>query len=476
MKYVKSIFISMTVLVFIFLLSGCANPKESEDKKSNDKIGPKTLYISLTIPNNLANNVVLNKNITAMFSEEMSPATINNNTFILKQESNIIACSVKYVRNLATLDPKNDLMENTTYSVTITKDVKALTGNAMSADKVWRFTTGKAKDYTAPTVNYITPDNLAANVAVDTNIIATFSEVIDAPSITNQTFILTRNTTYVECVLIHAGNVAVLNPTRNLLANTKYNVIITNGILDLAGNSMTYDKNWSFTTGPSSESGPASVELGSADNFVLLAKTGIDTVPTSTVKGDIGISPSAASYITGFSLTMDASNIFSQSNQITGRVFAANYSPPTPANMTKAISDMETAYKDAAGRLIPDFTELGNGNISGLTLVPGLYKWSTGVLVTKDVTIHGGANAVWIFQIAGELTLASGTKIILTGGAQAKNIFWQVTDSVAINTNAHLEGITMSAKKITLATSASANGRLMSQAAISLDGNTVLQP
>lgn len=222
--------------------------------------------------------------------------------------------------------------------------------------------------------------------------------------------------------------------------------------------------------------GPAPVVLRTAGDFVILAKSGIDTVPDSVVTGDIGVSPIDSTAITGFSLVLDASTTFSASAQVTGMVFAADYTSPTPANMTTAISDMETAYTDAAGRPTPDFTELGAGDISGLTLVPGLYKWGTGVLISADVTLSGGPNDVWIFQIAEGITQASATSIILSGGALPKNVFWQVFGAVALDPAAHFEGIILSQTEITLATGASMNGRLLSQTAVTLDQSTVTQP
>ena len=169
----------------------------------------------------------------------------------------------------------------------------------------------------------------------------------------------------------------------------------------------------SSTDGPTSmDSGfsPASaVTLGAVGGYVILAKTGISTVPTSAITGNLGVSPAAASYITGFSLTADATNVFSTSPQVTGKVYAADYAPPTPSNLTTAVGDMELAFTDAAGRA-PDVTELGAGNIGGMTLDPGVYKWGTGLLIPTDVTLTGSATGVWIFQIAQDLTMSSGTK------------------------------------------------------------------
>jgi len=144
--------------------------------------------------------------------------------------------------------------------------------------------------------------------------------------------------------------------------------------------------------------------------------------------------------------------------------------------MTSAISDLEAAYTDAAGRTSPNFTELGAGDISGLTLVPGLYKWGTGILISTDITLNGGANDVWIFQISGDITMAPGTKMILTGGAKPENIFWQSSGTVLLDTTAHLEGIVLCQTGITLATGAIVNGRLFSQTAVSLDSSTITRP
>ena len=118
----------------------------------------------------------------------------------------------------------------------------------------------------------------------------------------------------------------------------------------------------------------APVNLGTAGNFVILAKSGISTIPTSAITGDIGVSPIDSTAITGFSLILTAGSPFATSAQITGKVYAPDYAAPTPDNLTTAIGDMQTAYTDAAGRTTPDFTELGAGQIGGLTLVPGLYK------------------------------------------------------------------------------------------------------
>jgi hypothetical protein len=229
---------------------------------------------------------------------------------------------------------------------------------------------------------------------------------------------------------------------------------------------------------PAATAGQAPVNLGTAGNFTILAKTGISTVPASAITGDIGVSPIDSTAITGFSLILDSTTQFSTSPQVTGKVYAPDYASPTPVKLTTAIGDMETAFTDAAGRTLPDFTELGAGNIGGLTLSPGLYKWGTDVTIPTDVTLAGGPNDVWILQIAGNLNIAGAKSVALSGGAQAGNIFWQVAGGVGVDlgTTSHFEGIILAVKGINLQTGASIHGRLLAQTAVTLDANAVTAP
>jgi len=227
-------------------------------------------------------------------------------------------------------------------------------------------------------------------------------------------------------------------------------------------------------TGGGGGRGPAPVVLGTAGSYVILAKSATSNVPTSVITGNIGLSPAAASFITGLGLTLPAGGAFSTSAQVTGNIYASDYAVPTPVNLTTAIGDMQTAYVDAAGRTSPDHTELAAGSIGGLTLPAGLYKWSNSVLINTSVTLSGNANDVWIFQIAGGVTQAAATRVILTGGALPQNVFWQVAGVVSIGTTAHMEGEVMSLTAITLKTGASVNGRLFAQTAVTLAGNAIV--
>ena len=224
-------------------------------------------------------------------------------------------------------------------------------------------------------------------------------------------------------------------------------------------------------------SDPTAVNLGTAGNFVILAKTGISTTGVTAITGDLGISPAASTFVTGYGLIMDASGTYSISTLVTGKIYASNYTTPTPGKMTTAISDMETAYTDAAGRTLPDSIELGAGNITGKTITHGLYKWGTGVLISAGgVTISGSATDVWIFQIAGNLDVASGAIITLSGGAKPSNIFWQVAGQVNLGTTAAMKGIILCQTQIVMNSGATLDGRALAQTAVTLIANTVTQP
>ncbi len=242
----------------------------------------------------------------------------------------------------------------------------------------------------------------------------------------------------------------------DLLANARYAMVYT-------------------VTANAVAAGPAVVLLGTAGNFAILGKTAVSTVPGSIITGNVGVSPAATSFLTGFSLTM-VGTLSATSPQVTGSLYGADMSPPTSSNLTTAVSNMEAAYTDAAGRPTPDYLNLGSGNIGGLTLAPGLYKWGSSVTVPADVTISGGPNDVWIFQMSGNLTISASKHITLAGGAQAKNIFWQVAGDAVLQAGASLEGNILSQSAIILQTGATLNGRALAQTRVTLDSAVVTKP
>jgi hypothetical protein len=212
------------------------------------------------------------------------------------------------------------------------------------------------------------------------------------------------------------------------------------------------------------------VDLGVAGDFAILSKTGVTDVYKSAITGDVGSSP-----ITGAAVLVRCS-------EVVGTIYTVDAAGPLPCRITNAtrlgtaVLDMQAAYTDAAGRVNPDFLNLGAGNIGGKTLTPGLYKWSTSLIIPTDITISGSPTDVWIFQVAGTLKMSSAVRITLAGGAQAKNIYWVVAGAVTFGTTSHFEGNILGQTGINLQTGATLNGRMLAQTAVTLQMNTVVMP
>ena len=344
---------------------------------------------------------------------------------------------------------------------------------------------------TEPTVISSSPVNRATNIPTSTNsgenvvsgaaVTATFSQPMDPQTVNSSgsgilpTFTVTEaNGSDIPGVVVmnDANTVATFTPTASALnPNTTYTAAVTMAAKSAAGVAMGNAIAWTFETGAIQFIGQAPVYLGAARRFAILTKSGITDVPPSAINGDAGASP-----ITGAAIHLTCAEM------ATGIIYSVNAAGPLPCSvtapllLTTAVGDMEAAYTDAAGRTLPNHINLGAGHIGGLTLAPGLYKWTTGVSISTDVTLWGGTDAVWIFQIAGTLTQAAATRVILAGGARPKNIFWQASGAVAIGTTAHFEGDILAKKYIAMKTGASANGRLLAQTAVTLEKNAVSRP
>ncbi len=218
--------------------------------------------------------------------------------------------------------------------------------------------------------------------------------------------------------------------------------------------------------------GPAPVVLGTAANFVILTKIGITDVPSSVITGNIGVSSTS-----GTAIVVTCA-------EVTGTIFSADAAGPLPcrvpnaATLTTAVTDMQAAYTDAAGRAagVGPNLNLGAGTLTNQTLVPGTYTWASNVTIPTNLTFSGGANDVWILQIPGTLNLDPNMQVLLTGGAKAKNIFWQVAGTVTLGAASHFEGDVLAQTNITMLTGASISGRLLSQTLAALNQNTVTLP
>ncbi len=314
---------------------------------------------------------------------------------------------------------------------------------------------------TAPTATFSRPMNPATIDSVQPGQQLTFSLVDSFGN--NVAGIVSMDVT---------NTVATFTPmTWALNANTAYVATISTTAATAGGVALAKPVSWTFTTKNVPFTSQAPVDLGTAGTFAILSKTGVTDVYASVVNGDVGSSP-----ITGAAVLLTCPEV------ATGTIYTVDAAGPIACRttnatfLTAAIGDMQLAYTNAAGRSLPDATELGAGQIGGLTLTPGLYKWSSNVLISNDVTLSGGPNDVWIFQIAGQITQASATRVSLAGGALAKNIFWQAAGGVAIGTTAHFEGVLLGKTLIAVKTGASVNGRLLAQTAVTLQKNAVTQP
>jgi len=201
----------------------------------------------------------------------------------------------------------------------------------------------------------------------------------------------------------------------------------------------------------------APVGLGAASPFAILAGTTVTNTGASTISGDVGVSPGSA--VTGFS-SVTLSN---------GTVDAGD----TAA--AQAQSDLTTAYNDAAAS---GPATSAPADLTGLTLSPGVYAGGA-IGLSGTVTLDGQGNpdAVFIFKAASTLITGSSSKVVLTNGAQACNVFWQVTSSATLGSASVFDGTILALTSITADTGASVAGRLLARnGGVTLQANTITTP
>jgi len=446
------------------LLAGCGDAdKNAGAGKPGDPLTPPA--VTSVNPLNgstftCGNPVVIN----ATFSKAMNPATINTTTFTLTTGATSAAGVVSYAAatNVATFTPSAPLLPNSLYIATITTGAQDQFGNGLTANFTWSFTT--SPQCPPPTVTAVTPSN--GNLAVCPNtalITATFSHAMNPATINMTTFTLTGPggaSVSGQVSYIAATMIATFTPSAALIANTKYTATITTGAQDTGGVPLAVSFVWTFTTSPICGGG-AAIPLGAACAFGILGATPVvsSTGPTH-VTGDIGIWPAAS--ITGF-----------PPGTLTGAQHLGD------AVAMTAQGDLTTAYNLAAGAAGGAAL---TADIGGQTLPPGVYKATTTLGITGILTLDGSTNpnGVWIFQVGTALTTAAGpgkSQVLLIGGAQAHNVFWQIGSSATLGTFSTFSGTIMAQASITLGTGAVLNGRALARTgAVSMDSNPVNVP
>jgi hypothetical protein len=420
-----------------------------------DSIQP---FVIFSDPDNGATGVGINKKIAATFSETMNPVTVNTATFTLQQGNTPVPGTVIYSGVTAVFSPLVPLASNTTYTATVRMESSDLAGNQMAADQAWSFTTGNAADTIAPIVVSSDPVDGAIGVPLNKAIRATFSKGMDPLTINPSTFIVSQNGIQVPGTVTYVDNAATFRSTINLTANTTYTATVLMEVTDLAGNQMTNDVMWEFTTGVTTAQ--QSIALGSASAFATLAGSTVSSTGLTIINGDLGVSPGTA--VTGFPPGVLNGDLF------TGAASAAG----------QAKADLVAAFNEAAGRSTGSVSL--PGNLSGLTLFPGLYTNSTSVMLSAGaVTLdaQGDPNAVFLFKMGSTLTTGPGTQVILSGGANPANIYWQVGSSATLGTTSAFQGNILAQESITMATGSTLVGRALTQtAAVSLDAATIMTP
>src|SRR5665647_1092493 len=428
--------------------------------------------VILTDPLDNAINVITGKTVTANFDMAMDRLSITGTTFTLKQGATAVAGAVSYAGITASFNPTVDLLPGLVYTATITTGAKSLAGASLAVNKVWSFTTNAS---TIPEVISTDPLNNAIDVPLNKVIGATFNVTMDPLTITTTSFTLKAGVTSVLGTVNYLGKIASFTPTANLLPSTLYTATVTTLAKNLTGVSIASDYVWSFTTHASLVVAPI-VDLKSAGDFGILAGVGISNNAGFSVinNQDVGIYPGFRSSVTGFP----------PATVVGGVILCADDLVPagTPALLNQAKLDLVAAYLFAEGATSPAPATV-SGDQGGLTLAPGIYKSTSTLLIQNgNLTLdgQGDPNATWIFQIASAFTTVGGAggSIVLTGGAQAKNIFWQTGSSATIGDYTTFYGNVLALQSITMNTGAVATGRMLAQngAVVMTGTNTINKP
>lgn len=434
---------SLLAVVFLIGCSGVLNGPAQNPQVS----GTPTVAMVVTE----TNGVGTNREIAVVFSEPMDPASINAGTFVVAG----VAGTVTYdaANMIGAFKPSSDFAPNTMYNASITVGARNLKGTPLAAAFNFSFTTRATADTSPPNIVAVNVAASATCVPLDQKIKVTFDEQMDSLTINPSTFFIAGVTGTVTYDVV--TQTATFTPSANLAANTTFTITVTTGVKDMGGVPLAAPFNETFTTGPCQGGGVPPVPLCPfIGNFSVLAGSTVTNTGSTVVSGDVGVSPGTA--VTGF--------------------------PPGLAGGTIHIADgpaaqaqtaLTTGYIDAAGR--SGGTTVA-GDLVGQTLTAGVYKSTSSLAISGDVTLDAQGNpaAVFIFQISSTLTTASGSHVVLVNGAKACNVFWQVGSSATLGTNSVFKGNILALTSITITTGVNLEGRALARnGAVTLDTDVI---
>ncbi len=433
---------SITLLAALFLVScnGASNPPAMPASQAP--------AVSMVVPQTSGTGT--NREIAVVFSKPMDPATINTNTFVVAG----VAGTVTYdaVNMIAAFKSVADYAANTSYNATITTGAKDTTGTPLASAFNFSFTTRATEDKSPPDIFAVNVAAGAICIPLDQKITVVFDEQMDSLSINSNTVLVQGVAGAVTYDVMSQS--ATFTPSASLAANTTYTIMVTTGVTDMAGVHLATPFSQTFSTGPC-QSGVSIVALCPfIGGFSVLAGSTITNTGSTTVSGDVGVSPGTA--VTGF-----------PPGTATGTIHKAD------SAAAQAQAALTAGYMDAAGR--SGGTSV-SGDLVGKTLTAGVYTSTSSLAESGDVTLDAQGNpaAVFIFQIGSTLTTGSGSHVILANGASACNVFWQVGSSATLGTNSIFKGNIMALTSITITTGVNLEGRALARnGAVTLDTDVI---
>jgi hypothetical protein len=428
-------------------------------------VNPPTVLSS--VPANNATGVAVSVKPAVTFSEAMDASTITTTTITLKQGTTVVAGTVALSGNTATITPSATLLPGAVYTGTVS-GVKDAVGNALATAYSWSFTTAAAapSDVTPPTVSSAVPANNATGVAVSAKPAVTFSEAMDAATITSTTFTLKQGTNSVAGTVAYSGTTATFTPSSALAANTVYTGTISTGAKDAAGNAIANAYTWSFTTAAAADVTPptvlSSVPANNATGIATSTKPSVtfseamtaSTITTTTftlkqgttsISGTVALSGNTATFTPSSALaasTLYTGTITTGAKDAAGNALAGAYNfsfttaapvdatPPTVSSVTPANSATGVV---TSTKVTANFSEA----MTATTITTSTFTLKQGTTNVAGTVTYSGTTATFTPSVALSAgvvytaTITTGAKDA-AGNAITADYSWSFTTAPAV--------------------------------------------